>query len=108
MDNTFGLKESDLKNIISILQQQKEVEECFIFGSRAKGNYRRGSDVDIAVKGQLIDLKIISRISYLLNEETTMPYHFDVLNYNTIRNDHLISHIDRIGIMFYQKIKTEA
>lgn len=108
MSDRFGLKESDLKNIISILQQQEEVEESFIFGSRAKGNYRRGSDVDIAVKGKQVDLKIINRISYLLNEETTMPYHFDVLNYHTISNGNLLSHIDRIGVMFYKKIKAQA
>lgn len=108
MSDKFGLTESDLKNIISILQQQEEVDESFIFGSRAKGNYRRGSDVDIAVKGKDVDLKIINRISYLLNEETTMPYYFDVLNYNTISNQQLVSHIDRVGIMFYKKMKTEA
>lgn len=102
MNNRFGLKESDLKNIVSILEQYPQVSESFIFGSRAKGNFENGSDVDIVLKGTLIDGKIINRISYLLNEETTMPYYFDVLNYHTINNKNLISHIDRIGILFYK------
>ena len=105
MNDKFGLKESDLENIISILQQQPEVEEAIIFGSRAKGNFRIGSDVDIAVKGSLLNFKLISRLSFLLNEETLMPYHFDLLNYNTVSNKNLISHIDRMGIPFYTKMK---
>lgn len=102
MNNRFGLKESDLKNIVSILEQYPQVSESFIFGSRAKGNFENGSDVDIVLKGTLIDGKIINRISYLLNEETTMPYYFDVLNYHTINNKNLISHIDRIEVLFYK------
>ena len=42
MNDKFGLKESDLKNIISIFKGQSEVEEAIIFGSRAKGNFRNG------------------------------------------------------------------
>lgn len=103
MGNLFGLKEGDIKSIISILQQQPEVEEALIFGSRAKGNYRTGSDVDMAVKGDGINLKLITHISYLLNEETAMPYQFDVLNYHSIRNAGLVEHIDRAGISFYKK-----
>ncbi|HEY9342885.1 MAG TPA: nucleotidyltransferase domain-containing protein [Hanamia sp.] len=103
MGNSFGLKEDDLQNIIDILQQQPEVEEALIFGSRAKGNYRAGSDVDMAIKGDGINLKIITHISYLLNEETVMPYQFDVLNYHSIRNLELVEHIDRAGISFYKK-----
>lgn len=108
MDNSFGLKEGDIKSIIGILQQQPEVKEALIFGSRAKGNYRAGSDVDMAIKGDGINLKIITHISYLLNEETIMPYQFDVLNYHSIRNAELVEHIDRAGISFYKKAEDEV
>ncbi len=66
----LGLKDGDLKNIITVLQQEAEVEEAIIFGSRAKGNYKKGSDVDIALKGTGLDYRIIGNISYILNEET--------------------------------------
>jgi predicted nucleotidyltransferase len=82
MSNKFGLKERDLEDIIPILQQQPQVESAVIFGSRAKGNYKNGSDVDIALRGDLVNLQVISQISYLLNEETFMPYKFDIVNYN--------------------------
>ncbi len=66
----LGLKDSDLENIIAVLQKEAEVEKAIIFGSRAKGNYKKGSDVDIALKGTRLDNTITRDISYILNEET--------------------------------------
>ena len=103
----FGLKENDISAIVVILKQHREVEEALIFGSRAKGSYNNGSDVDIALKGR-ISFETVSRISYLLNEETMMPYRFDVLNYYTIQNPQLVEHIDRVGTTFYQRSKSLA
>lgn len=99
----FGLKEPELKKIIDILRQHPQVEEACIFGSRAKGNYKTGSDVDLALKGEKLIPKIITRISYLLNEETTMTYHFDVLNFQTLKNIALVEHIKRVGKTFFKK-----
>ncbi len=103
MNNHFGLKKEDIDMIISILSQHPEVEEACIFGSRAKGNYRVGSDVDIALKGQKLNFDIMANISYLLNEETNMPYRFDVLNYDTLPDADLLDHIKRIGMVFYKQ-----
>ncbi len=100
----FGLKNGDLAAIIAIIAKYGEVEKAYIFGSRAKGNYKNGSDVDIALKGEKITFQTISGISYELNEETLMPYHFDVLNYHALDNRELISHIDRVGICFYDQM----
>ena len=99
----FGLKQADLQNIIAVIQQQAEVEEAIIFGSRAKGNYKTGSDVDIALKGSEVNDITTSNISYKLNEETLMPYKFDVLNYHTVLNEDLLKHNDRVGICFYKR-----
>lgn len=100
--NLGGLTENDIKVITGILEQQAEVEQAILFGSRAKGNYKNGSDVDIALKGRNINFKTTSHISYLLNEETQLPYKFDVLNYNSTEKD-VVEHIARIGIEFYKK-----
>lgn len=99
----FGLNPGDLKSIIAVIEQQPEVEEALIFGSRAKGNYKNGSDIDIALKGAGITDKTTGSIIYILNEETQMPYKFDVLNYHTIVNEDLVKHIDRTGISFYKR-----
>ena len=89
--------------IAAVLSQEPRVEQAFIFGSRAKGNFRNGSDVDLALKGEELDFNTISRISYRLNEETAMPYKFDVLNYHTVKEPALIAHIDRVRIEFYSR-----
>jgi len=103
MKNRFGLLETDLPYIVSVLAGFPEVENACIFGSRAKGNFKNGSDVDIALKGKQLSFMIVARINSILNEETSMPYKFDVLNYETITNNELKVHIDRIGLVIYNK-----
>jgi predicted nucleotidyltransferase len=100
---TSGLKAEELNNIISILKEENKIESAYLFGSRAKGNYRHGSDVDIVLKGKQLDHNIINRISYILNEETLMPYRFDIVNYDKIKNRELLSHISRNGKIIFSK-----
>jgi predicted nucleotidyltransferase len=88
----FGLDLSDIQSIQEILGQFPEVQQALIFGSRAKGNFRSGSDIDIAIKGDEATHSIASKI---------MPYHFDVLSYRELNNKELISHIDRVGKELY-------
>ena len=102
MTESLGLQQDDLKIIVSVLTQYTEVTEAFIFGSRAKGIFHNGSDIDIVLKGKNLDINIMSRISYQLNEETILPYKIDVLNYHTISTKELVEHIDRVGINFYR------
>lgn len=105
MKNKFGLFDADMDTIISVLSQQPKVEKAYLFGSRAKGNFKNGSDIDLALKGADLDFNTLSQISYQLNEETTMPYKFDVLNYHTIKEPDLKDHIDRVGIELYSRWK---
>jgi predicted nucleotidyltransferase len=79
------------------------VERAYIFGSRAKGNFKNGSDVDLALKGDKLDFDTLSKISYFLNEETNMPYKFDVLNYHAVKEPDLLIHIDRVGIEVFRQ-----
>ena len=101
MGDAFGLNREDIQSIISILEKESTIEEAIIFGSRAKGNYKKGSDVDIALKGRNVNHLIINRVSFYLNEETQMPYKFDLIDKTTINNLALSEHIDRVGIPIY-------
>ena len=96
----FGLSEEDINEIKEIIAQFSDVKEMLIIGSRAKGNYKKTSDVDIVLKGKNITHSTIVGISGKLNDETLMPYHFDVINYNTISNKALIKHIEQCGLPF--------
>ena len=98
----FGLKDSDILSIKQVLASYPEVKKAYIFGSRAKGNFKSGSDVDIAVVGERIPFKNVLQIAAFLNENTLMPYIFDVLDYDSINNGELTNHIDRVGILFYE------
>jgi len=100
-DKYFGLKDGDIEIIISILKKYPQIEQALIFGSRAKGNFKSGSDVDIVLKGSVHN--IITEIGFSLNEDSLLPYKFDVLDYSTISNQKLIDHINRVGNIFYEK-----
>ncbi|MDK9710728.1 nucleotidyltransferase domain-containing protein [Acidaminobacter sp.] len=100
-----GLLDRDFTYILEAAKKDPNIEELVLFGSRAMGNYKPGSDVDLAVKGEIIDRSTIRRLSECLNEELPLPYFFDVLDYNTIENEMLKTHIDRFGVVIYQKNK---
>jgi uncharacterized protein len=97
----FGLKDSDITAIRQVLSQFPEVQRALVFGSRAKGNYQNGSDVDLALKGDILSYQTTVQIASILNEETMMPYHFDILDYHSIDNSNLRAHIDRVGQVIY-------
>jgi uncharacterized protein len=98
MSDKFGFQPGELDLIRTILTSEPSVEQAFIFGSRALGTFKIGSDVDIALKGQELNLEKITRLSFILNEESIMPYQFDLLDFKTIQTIELTNHIDRVGV----------
>ena len=98
----FGLRPTDIEAIISVLRRYPEVEEAIIFGSRAMGNFKPGSDVDIALKGNLLSSTSID-ISVELNERLPLPYKFDVIDYAAISHQPFIEHIDCYGKTLYKR-----
>lgn len=101
--NDLGLDKEEVKEIKEVIEKYAEVETAYIFGSRAKGNYKRGSDIDIAVKGKNITIDTIASLLNKLEEETTLPYFFDVIHYDTCSTKELVEHIDRVGVCIYKK-----
>ncbi|WP_247236555.1 nucleotidyltransferase family protein [Telluribacter sp. SYSU D00476] len=98
----YGLSSADLEAIIEVFKNTPEVEEVILFGSRAKGNYQVGSDIDLVVKGEQLSFDKYLQLLVLL-EELDLLYHIDVIKYNTIKNKELLDHIRRIGIPIYQR-----
>lgn len=94
----FGLDKQQIDIIKQTINQFDEIEHTIIFGSRAMGNYKKGSDVDIAVKGKQITNQTVVHVSDLLNEVCPLPYFFDVLHYEDISNEELKSHINKHGV----------
>ena len=98
----YGLTKDDLQSIVDIFKCFPEVDEAIIFGSRALNTYKKGSDIDIALKGRELGV-ITATISGILNDESHLPYFCDVLDYNLIGNEDLRDHIDRVGKQIYIK-----
>ena len=97
----FGLSDKIINILTEFFKKFPQVDEVKIYGSRAKGNYRKGSDIDFALYGN-IDYDLVRKISGEIDELPT-PYKFDVTDYNTISNENLKEHIDRVGKTFYKK-----
>jgi type I restriction enzyme S subunit len=100
----FGLEEHIIDQITKIFEANAKVDKAFIFGSRAKGNYRPDSDIDIAIKGFDIVLDDILKLSIAL-DEIGLTHKIDLINYNRIKEIALVEHIDRVGVEVYRRWK---
>ncbi len=96
----IGLSAQELQILKDVFQTFKEIDEVILFGSRALQTHKKGSDVDIAIKGN-IDIQTLSKLKYTLEEDTLLPYFFDVVIYDRIENKDLKEHIDKHGIAIY-------
>lgn len=99
----FGIPELSMKLIIEAITAFDQIECVLIFGSRAMGNYKNGSDVDLAIMGDHIDYELVNELSVQLNEILPLPYYFDVLGYELLNSDELRKHIDEYGKVLYKK-----
>lgn len=99
----FGLLDRDIKYIKEALSKFEEIEKAVIFGSRAMGNYKKGSDVDLAIMGEKITSKTLFMLNDYLNEVLPIPYFFDLLHYENISNEKLKKHIDDEGKVLYER-----
>ena len=99
----FGLDEKVVKDIISIIEKYDEVERACIFGSRARGDYRNGSDIDIALFGESLTNEINTKI-YFEIDDLYLPYKIDLINFNSLgKDDKIKESILREGVEIYAK-----
>jgi len=92
----FGLPESDYQNLIKVFLRHPKIEKVLLFGSRAKGTFRPGSDIDLVFYANALDFKEFLHVQIEL-DELELPQKIDLINGNQIRNPDLIAHIKRVG-----------
>ena len=105
----YGLKDSTVEQIRSVLGHHPEVEEAILYGSRAKGNFKDGSDIDLTLRGVNLALRELNAIELEL-DDLLLPYEIDLSIYDQIENSELLDHIRRVGKVFYSrkaKIRTK-
>lgn len=98
----FGLSKTDFELLLSAIKDFPSVKKVTLFGSRAKGNYKPGSDVDLVVDTVGDNLRVAVDLANRLNEETPLPYMFDVIDRRSINEQALLDHIERVGVVIYQ------
>ena len=97
-----GLKENHVEAITNVFKNHEEIEKVILYGSRAKGTFHNGSDIDLTLQGQFVTLAILSKIETEL-DDLLLPYTIDLSIYSLIDNPDLTDHIDRVGTLFYKK-----
>lgn len=101
----FGLEEHIILQLTTLFEQQPKIDKAIVFGSRAKGNYKPGSDIDIAFKGTDLNTKDLLNL-YVKWDDLEIPFKLDLLRYETTKEPELKDHIDRVGIDLYSRWKT--
>ncbi len=100
--SVYGLLPQEAAQINQVLAIHANVEKALLYGSRAKGNYHPGSDIDLTLCGEGLTLADQFEIENEL-DDLLLPYNIDVSIFRKIENSDLIDHINRIGRLFYQK-----
>ncbi|GAB3025223.1 nucleotidyltransferase domain-containing protein [Bowmanella dokdonensis] len=95
----FGLSGEVIDKIRSVFSRHADIESAIVYGSRAMGTYRPGSDLDICLHGNLNAKQLLALHCEL--EELDLPYQIDLSIYSTINNPDLRQHIDRVGKSLY-------
>lgn len=98
----FGLDETTITKIKDTFIKFPEIEKVLIYGSRAKGTQKNGSDIDLTLIGSAVDLTIRNKLANQL-DDLNLPYMFDISIFSQISNVDFIDHIKRIGVEFYRK-----
>ncbi len=97
-----GLTAEEVGCICGVFASFPQIEEVLIYGSRAMGNYRPASDIDLTLKGKGIDLSLQTEIEFAL-DDLMLPYKFDITVFDRITHPEFIDHINRVGKSFYRR-----
>lgn len=99
----FGITDKSFRMLLEAVAGIPEIDKAGIYGSRAMGNHKKGSDIDIVVYGEKITPGIILKLKTRLEQELPIPYFFDLTHYESITSPDLKKHIDTFGKPFYKR-----
>ncbi len=106
MTPRFGLQASVIQQICATFAKYPLVAKALLYGSRAKGNYKIGSDIDLTLLGsEELTLKMLYKIMGEL-DDLLLPYMFDLSIFHDISDPAVVEHIQRVGVTFYEKANT--
>ena len=98
----YGLPDSTVEKINTVFESCPEVEQAVLYGSRAKGNYKPGSDIDLTLHGSALTTSLCNDIVAKL-DDLLLPYKIDLSVFASLKHPELQAHIERVGVVFYQR-----
>jgi type I restriction enzyme S subunit len=97
-----GLSEKTVNQIFSVFERFPEIEKAVLYGSRAKGNFKTGSDIDLTLYGEKLSSRLLGDIAEAL-DDLLLPYTIDLSIFDDLNHAKLREHIERVGVVFYEK-----
>jgi len=96
----YGLKQAVVEKIHQVFSSHPDVQKAILYGSRAMGGYKPGSDIDLTLEGATLNLQQLNAIENEL-DDLLLPYEFDLSLRQQIDDPDLLEHIQRVGVVFY-------
>ena len=98
----YGLDDKTIERMQAVLAACPEVDKAVLYGSRAKGNYKTGSDIDLTLYGTGLTLTVLHKIENEF-DDLLLPYKVDSSLFEQITDPDVIDHVRRVGVVFYEK-----
>lgn len=98
----YGLTNMDMEKLLALFRLNKKIERVILYGSRAKGTFKPFSDVDITFTGENLTRSDLNQLAAYI-DDLLLPYRFDLSLFFTLKNKELVEHIERRGIVIYEK-----
>lgn len=98
----YGLPKETITKILSVFNQFPEIEKAILYGSRAKGNFKPGSDIDLSLEGKNLTHNLLGAIASDL-DDLLLPYTIDLSIFAKLHHEELEEHIRRVGLVFYER-----
>ena len=98
----YGLPDQTIEKLSRVFSRYPQIGKVVLYGSRAKGNFRNGSDIDLTIFGTGIDETMLDRIAAEI-DDLLLPHTVDLSIFDTIENRELREHIERVGVVFCER-----
>lgn len=98
----YGLTQEDVDKIHHVFQKHRAIEKVVLYGSRAKGNFRPGSDIDFTIIAPNMGLSDLHQLAWEL-DDLLLPYQIDLSLFHQIEDPDLLAHIERVGVGFFEQ-----